>query len=88
MAFHLGRCRFLPGTFDKRWAREISAEAERQFPEISHKEAELLRTRVHRYRRQIPADVVDLAGTVTPPVPQAVKSRQGPQTTLFLVEEG
>jgi hypothetical protein len=69
MAIALGRCSFVPGTFDKRFARKIAARAEIHEPKISLGEADLLRRLTRRYRRQIAEAVVALAGVPTPPVP-------------------
>lgn len=64
MAKHLGRCSFLPATPAKRFAGEIAGRAQLDEPEISESEAGYLRGLVYTFRRQIPADVVTLAGDV------------------------
>lgn len=64
MAIALGRCRFVPATFAKRFAADISARAEANDPQISEREAGYLRSSVYTFRRQIPRDVVSLAGDV------------------------
>lgn len=64
MARHLGRCRFAPATSAKRFAFAIAARAEHDDPEISDREAAYLRSLVYTFRRQIPSDVVTLAGDV------------------------
>jgi hypothetical protein len=61
MARALGRCVFLPGTCDKRFALQMKTRAEELRPRISVRIAKLLREKVIMYRRQIPADVVALA---------------------------
>lgn len=61
MARALGRCRFLPGSPPKRFARQVAAEAEREDAQLTGPQARWLRSLVQRYRRQIPADVVALA---------------------------
>lgn len=55
LATALGRCSFSVGSFDKRFARDISAAAAVQQPLITAKQADLLRRLVTRYRRQIRA---------------------------------
>jgi hypothetical protein len=70
MARALGACRFAPATFDKRFARDIAARAEKPEPTITEAGAACLRAKVHRYRRQIPADVVALAGPPAPAEPR------------------
>lgn len=64
MALHLSRCRFLPGSAAKRFARDIGFEAEHDDPTITERQAAYLRSTVYTYRRQIPRDVVSLAGDV------------------------
>lgn len=61
MARHLGGCTFSAGSFDKRFARSLSAQAQYLAPWLTGKQAALLRHMVHRYRRQILARVVALA---------------------------
>ena len=62
MAKALGRCAYIPGTYDKRMGQSLAASAigDRL---ISDKEAVELRRLVVRYRRQIHRDVVALART-------------------------
>jgi hypothetical protein len=72
MARALGRCSFTPATFDKRFARDIAARAEKPEPTITEAGAACLRAKVHRYRRQIAADVVALAGPL--PNPEQVET--------------
>jgi hypothetical protein len=67
MGTALGFVRCVPATFDKRFVGEMAARA-RDEPTITEKQATLLRRMVHKYRRQIPADVVRLAGEC-PPAP-------------------
>jgi hypothetical protein len=58
----LSRCTFCPGTGTKRFARDMAELACRDpVREITPRQAEYLRTAVIRYRRQIAADVVELA---------------------------
>lgn len=61
MATALGRCRFSPGSWQKRFARHLYAQAIASEPIISAKQAELLRKVVVSWRRQIPKPIVDLA---------------------------
>jgi hypothetical protein len=61
MARALAGCSFTPGTWDKRFARDLAAQL-RATEQITQAQAENLRRMVHRYRRQIPAEVVALAG--------------------------
>lgn len=55
LALALGRARFTPGTFDKRFCREVAAEAREAMPNVTERQAALLRRLVTRYRRQIRA---------------------------------
>ena len=52
----LGSVRFLPASFDKRFAYSLGGDGK-----ISKRQAAYLRIIVIRYRRQIKADVVELA---------------------------
>lgn len=61
MARALGGCRFSPGSVDKRIGRTLSAQARAKPPQITGKQARMLVRKVERYRRQIPAEVVELA---------------------------
>ena len=67
MAVALGRCRFVPATFDKRFGRAIAARAELEAPKISLGEADLLRRLTKRYRRQLAPAIVALSESPTPP---------------------
>lgn len=64
MAIALGTCSLLPATAAKRIALTLAARAQAEEPEISDKEAAMLRSLVYTYRRQIPLDIVTLAGDV------------------------
>lgn len=55
MALALGGCRFSPGTFDKRFARDVAWQATQEPKQITEKQAALLRKMITRYRRQIRA---------------------------------
>jgi len=62
IAIALGRCSFLPGSWDKRFARDLAIVAERS-PEIAYTErqsAHLLRL-AHKYRRQLPSTIIEYA---------------------------
>lgn len=61
MATALAGCRFSPGSADKRFARHLSPQALFLTPWITAKQAAALRVRVKRYRRQLPADLVERA---------------------------
>jgi hypothetical protein len=61
MAEQLARCSFSPGTWDKRFARALGAQAAAMPPWITSKQTPLLRDLVRRYRRQLPERVVALA---------------------------
>lgn len=62
MAIHLGACRFLPASFDKRFARDMWAiAAENPEKELTEKQHTYLCRAVYKYRRQIPKDVVNIA---------------------------
>jgi hypothetical protein len=58
LAKALARCTFIPASFDKRFAKDIRARAEMEPPTITEKQAALMREKVRRYRRQIPAEDV------------------------------
>lgn len=62
MAVALGHCSFLPGGWDKRFARNMSFVAQHS-PEVDFSERQrvhLIRL-VHKYRRQIPTAVLVLS---------------------------
>lgn len=62
IAIALGRCSFPPGSWDKRFARDLASVAERS-PEIAYTErqaAHLLRL-AHKYRRQLPSTIIESA---------------------------
>jgi hypothetical protein len=62
MAIALGRCTFVPGTGTKRFAQDMQYRALNISDRpITARQAEYLRTAVIRFRKQIPADVVELA---------------------------
>ena len=62
MAAHLARCTFFPGTGTKRFAHDMAFRATQPDPApLTERQAEYLRTAVIRFRRQIPAEVVELA---------------------------
>lgn len=59
IALALGNCTFLPGSWDKRFARDL-AFAAKNSPDVAFTErqaAHLLRL-AHKYRRQLPAEIV------------------------------
>lgn len=60
MAAALAGCRFAPGTFDKKFAHALGAQARAIAPWITSNQAIRLRIKVEMYRRQIPASVVAL----------------------------
>lgn len=64
MAKHLSGCSFLPGSAAKRFARDIGDEAAADEPTITERQSAYLRSCVYTFRRQIPRDVVSLAGDV------------------------
>lgn len=72
MALALSRCTFVPGSFAKRFARDLGQIADADEPCITEKQAALLRKQVVHYRRQIPGAVVALVQqeTLTPAPPQ------------------
>ncbi len=54
----LARCRFLPGSWDKRFVRDlqglaVDCEAADEVPQITLAQAEQIDRLYHRYRRQI-----------------------------------
>jgi len=48
-----GKVTYLPGSFDKRFARDMAALAMETEPQITEKQAALLVEKIHRYRRQL-----------------------------------
>jgi hypothetical protein len=62
MARALAACTFVPGIGTKRFARQMAHMAESTEAQITDPQAEYLRSAVRRFRRQIPAEVVALAG--------------------------
>ena len=55
---HLGRCSFLPASFDKRFARNMTHTAGTPAGLLSTRQRSCLNAMVYRYRRQIPAAIV------------------------------
>lgn len=54
MAEKLGRCTFLPGSFDKRFTQDMVDYAKREeTPKLTEKQASHLRRLFHKYRKQI-----------------------------------
>lgn len=59
IARHLGRCTFLPGSWDKRFARDIAALAEHSpDKDLTDRQAAHLLRLTHKYRRQMPTQIV------------------------------
>jgi hypothetical protein len=93
----LGLVSRLPATFDNRFISEMAACARDDAPAITEKQAVCLRRMVHKYRRQIPADIVALAGerpsdpwtlpptppAAAPPSPLRSTSTSSPQLSLL-----
>jgi hypothetical protein len=52
-ARRLARCSFLPGSWDKRFARDLAARAEDPEATITEKQAAALARLTQRYRRQL-----------------------------------
>jgi hypothetical protein len=62
MAIHLGVCMFVPGSYDKRFAKNMwFLAAENPDQAITERQHNCLCKMTHRYRRQIPRDVVEIA---------------------------
>ena len=58
----LSRCTFLPGCWDKRFARDMAAHAARKPDEpISERQAAHLLRLSHKYRRQLPTRIIEMA---------------------------
>ncbi len=56
IALNLDQCTFLPGSFEKRFARDLCIQAKTNpEKELSEKQREYLFLMLKRYRRQIPA---------------------------------
>jgi hypothetical protein len=76
MAKALGECSFPVASWDKRFGRELGAQARLFPPWVTAAQAEHLRRMVKRYRRQIPKAVVALAAAPyeeTLPKPQTLR---------------
>lgn len=58
MAIALSHCTFPPGTNQKRFARNLAAQAQLDEPQITDRQRAYLHQMVHRYRRQIPTEVL------------------------------
>jgi hypothetical protein len=56
------RVTYVPATGTKRFAHCIAMEAEEPQPQITERQAQYLRDLVLRFRRQLPAEIVALAG--------------------------
>lgn len=80
MARALGRVRFTPASWQKRYGRQMAAWADNA-PErtLSERQHAWLRWLVYRYRRQIPASVVALA--LGPMGHPPVNPREDPRST-------
>jgi hypothetical protein len=81
MARALAECSFSPGSWDKRFARTLSAQTHGLAPWITAAQARHLRRMVKRYRRQVPKAVVRLASAhyeEAIPLPLRVASRRQP----------
>lgn len=62
MALHLGVCTFVPGSYDKRFAKNMWFLAtENADQAITDRQHSCLCRLTYRYRRQIPKDVVAIA---------------------------
>lgn len=61
----LSGCRFTPASFEKRFARDLGAQAQSTERLISPKQSALLMKLAHRYRRQLAAH-----GVEAPPAPE------------------
>lgn len=59
IAAALWRCTFLPGSHDKRFARDMAARAAMASPpDLTEKQAAHLARLAYKYRRQMPAHLV------------------------------
>lgn len=56
-ALALEKCSFLPGSFDKRFSRDI-ASAVRANASLTPRQVETINRLAYKYRRQMPADLV------------------------------
>ncbi|MEX2155097.1 MAG: hypothetical protein WD825_17260 [Gemmatimonadaceae bacterium] len=80
MARALAGVTMIPGIPSKRFAGDIASEAASASAQISERQANALRSLVHRYRRQIPADVVALG--------QPIALTEQPQHDLDAAQQG
>src|SRR5689334_446764 len=71
----LGICRLPAASFDKRFIALMAASARDETPEISERQALMVRLLTHRYRRQIKPEIVALAGE-RPPAPWSTRTPQ------------
>lgn len=78
----LGLCRFVPASFDKRFVGEMAACARDEAPSITEKQATLLRRMVHRYRRQLPREILALAGECPSPMWESPPAAPAPAAAV------
>lgn len=60
LARALWNCSFPPATAQKRFARNLAEQASAPDPKITDAQRRYLHVMVHRYRRQIPAEILAL----------------------------
>ncbi len=59
VATALARCKFLPGSADKRFAHDMASRAQlKDPPALSERQGQYLKDLAYKYRRQMPADLV------------------------------
>ena len=62
LAIRLSRCRYLPGSAEKAFVRDMAYLASRVDPEITEGQAEYLKRTAHRFRVQLAEQKPDLFG--------------------------
>lgn len=62
----LGKCTYLPGSFEKRFARDMASHASSESPQITERQRAWLWKQVYRYRKQIKdKDLIEQAARET-----------------------
>ena len=72
LAYALARCKMVPGSYNKRFSRDLAGMAH-QGKDLTDPQRRNLLKLVIRYRRQIPADLVELAKQMQAAVPNSVR---------------
>lgn len=83
IALALGRCTFIPGCWDKSFCHAMATRAARaDHADLSERQRDNLLRMAHKYRRQLSAEVIELARGL------AVPARDWRRATVQRVLEG